>query len=57
MNKLQEALTPAKNNKLKWNTDDSELELSAFDKVMMECDQEGPVKFTDFLDLRYSYCI
>ena len=29
------------------------MELSAFDKVMLECNQEEPVKFTEFLDARY----
>jgi len=46
-----EALTPVKNNQSTWSTSDKEeLEPSAFDKIMLECDQEEPLKFTDFLD-------
>lgn len=52
---MQEALTPVKKNQSTWSTSDKEeLELSAFDKIMLECDQEEPLKFTDFLDPRYS---
>lgn len=51
---LKEALTPVKKNQTKCNVEEKEeIELSAFDKVLLECDQEGPVKFTEFLDSRY----
>ena len=49
--KLKEALTPAKKDQRGHVTVD---QLSAFDKVLAECDQEAPVKFADFLDSRYS---
>jgi len=46
-----EALTPGKKNQTNCNIEVEEaIELSAFDKVLLECDQEGPVKFTEFLD-------
>ena len=48
--KLKEALTPAKKDQSGHVTVD---QLSAFDKVLAECDQEAPVKFADFLDSRY----
>ena len=48
---LKEALTPAKKDQSGHVTVD---QLSAFDKVLAECDQEAPVKFADFLDSRYS---
>ena len=50
--KLKEALTPAKKDQSGHVTVD---QLSAFDKVLAECDQEAPVKFADFLDSRYSW--
>ena len=51
---LKEALTPVKKNPTKCNIEEVEAkELSAFDKVLLECDQEGPVKFTEFLDSRF----
>ena len=49
--KLKEALTPAKKDQSGHVTVD---QLSAFDKVLAECDQQAPVKFADFLDSRYS---
>jgi len=51
---LKEALTPGKKNQTNCNIEVEEaIELSAFDKVLLECDQEGPVKFTEFLDSRF----
>ena len=51
---LKEALTPVKKNQSKCNIEEEEgEELSALDKVLLECDQEGPVKFTEFLDSRF----
>ena len=44
-------MTPAKKDQSGHVTVD---QLSAFDKVLAECDQEAPVKFADFLDSRYS---
>ena len=50
---MKEALTPAKKNLPDWKSDDEEkVELSAFDKVLLECDQEGPVKFANVLNSR-----
>lgn len=49
---LKEALTPVK-NQTKCIEEEEAVELSAFDKVLLECDQEGPVKFTEFLDSRF----
>lgn len=49
---LKEALTPVKNQATCIEEDEA-VELTAFDKVLLECDQEGPVKFTEFLDLRF----
>ena len=45
-------MTPAKKDQSGHVTVD---QLSAFDKVLAECDQEAPVKFADFLDSRYSW--
>ena len=51
---LKEALTTVKKNPTKCNIEEVETkELTAFDKVLLECDQEGPVKFTEFLDSRF----
>ena len=49
---LKEALTPVKENPTKSNIGEGEVvESSAFDKL--ECDQEGPIKFAEFLDSRF----
>ena len=45
-------MTPVK-NQAKCIEEEEAVELSAFDKVLLECDQEEPVKFTEFLDLRF----
>lgn len=51
---LKEALTPVKENPTKSNIGEGEVvESSAFDKVLLECDQEGPIKFAEFLDSRF----
>ena len=44
-------MTPAKKDQSGHVTVD---QLSAFDKVLAECDQEAPIKFEDFLDSRCS---
>ena len=45
-------MTPVK-NQAQCIEEEEAVELSAFDKVLLECDQEEPVKFTEFLDLRF----
>ena len=52
---LKEALTPVKKNFTKTNfkeDPEEEKELSEFEKVLLECDQERPVTFSEFLDTR-----
>lgn len=49
---LKEALTPVKKNLTKTNFGkESEVkELTNFEKVLMECNQERPLKFSEILD-------
>ena len=51
---LKEALTPVKKNLTKTNFGkESEVkELTNFEKVLMECNQERPLKFSEILDKR-----
>ena len=52
---MKEALTPSKRKQTTWNaTEKEEVQLGAFDKILLECDQEKPVKFADILDSRYN---
>ena len=52
---LKEALTPVKKNLTKTNfgKESEEIkELTNFEKVLMECNQERPLKFSEILDKR-----
>ncbi|KAK2572320.1 Serine/threonine-protein kinase haspin [Acropora cervicornis] len=48
-----EALTPAKKKMPCWKSPEKEkVELSAFDKILLECDQKEPFRFADIIDSR-----
>ena len=52
---LKEALTPVKKNLIKTNfgkESEEVKELTNFEKVLMECNQERPLKFSEILDKR-----
>ena len=52
---LKEALTPVKKNLTKTNfrkESEEVKELTNFEKVLMECNQERPLKFSEILDKR-----
>lgn len=47
-------MTPAKKKMPCWKSPETEkVELSAFDKILLECDQKEAVRFADIMDSRY----